>query len=314
MIGTDPRRVYDVQVVSVTDGDDIVVRVDEPDWPEIDERQLRVRLWGIDAPEWNQPYGREAKAELERLCSSGFNLEVIERDVYRRYIGVLRFHSEGGAASKRDTVNRRMVLSGLAYWYRYYASEEEIGLRAAEVDAKQARRGVWGKPGGGMRPWELRAERSAAGEPERIEPSGLRHRLAHSQPPPSLTADSALLEKLRELELHLQKLQETDVLLVEWLQERDHGDRQEDFRKLREELQAQHLWALQQAREQLEQQHTAALKELSNSMHRDHRVVIEELRAQLLAQSDVRLAHAAAGQPPKRGLWAKLRRTLFARR
>ncbi len=314
MIGPDPRRVYDVQVVSIIDGDDIVVRVDESNWPEIDGTQLRVRLWGIDAPEWNQPYGREAKAELQRLCSGGFGLEVIDRDIYRRNIGVLSFHSANGSASKRDTVNRRMVLSGLAYWYRHYAEGETIGLQAAELEAKQARRGVWREPRGGTRPWVLRAERIAAGEPERVERFDARRRLPYPRSPTGPTANSKLLERLREIELHLQKLHETDVLLVEWLQERDHEDRQEDFRRLREELQAQHLGALQQALEQLEQQHAAALKELSNSMNRDHRAAIEELRMQLVAQSDVRLTHAAAGRPPSRGLWVKLRRVLFARR
>lgn len=123
-----------------------------------------------------------------------------------------------------------------------------------------------------------------------------------------------MLEKLREIELHLQKLQETDVLLIEWLQERDHMDRQADFRKLREELQSQHLWALQQAREQLQRQHVAALEDLSSTLHRDYRAEIEELRTQLIEQSDVRLAHADLGQPPPLSLWGKLRRALFARR
>ena len=314
MIETNPRRVYNVQVMSVIDGDDIVVQVDESNWPEIDGTPLRVRLWGIDAPEWNQPYGREAKAALQRLCSGGFGLQVRDRDIYRRYIGVLRFHSANGTASNRDTVNRRMVLSGLAYWYRQYAEGETIGLRAAELEAKQARRGVWREPGGGTRPWVLRAERSAAGEPERVERSDARQRLPYPRSSTGPTADSKLLERLREIELHLQKLHETDVLLVEWLQERDHEDRQEDFRRLREDLQAQHLGALQRALEQLEQQHAAALKELSNSMNRDHRAAMEELRMQLIAQSDVRLGHAAAGHPPSPGLWLKLRGALFAKR
>ena len=311
MIGADPRRVYDVEVVSVTDGDDLVVQVNEPGWPEIDGAYWRVRVWGIDAPEWNQPYGREAKMYLERLCSSGFSLEVIERDVYNRYVGVLRLRSVSRVASGRDTVNRRMVLSGLAYWYRHYAGEETIGLRAAEQEAKQAQRGVWSKPDGGTRPWELRAQRRTAGEPERVDSTDAHQRVPGAQSSERTAADSELLEKLRELEVHLQKLQETDVLLVEWLQERDHQDRQEDFRKLREELQAQHLSALQQAREQLEQQHTTALQELSNSMHRSHRAAIEELRMQLIAQSDVRLGHATAEQPRPRRLWARLRRALF---
>ena len=314
MIRTDPRRIYDVQVVSVTDGDDLVVRVDEPGWPEIDGAHWRVRVWGIDAPEWNQPYGREAKAELERLCSNGFSLEVIEQDFYHRYVGVLRFHSANSATSKRDTVNRRMVLSGLAYWYRHYAEEETIGLRAAEQEARQARRGVWSESGGGTRPWELRARRSAVGEPERVTPIDAHRRVPEAESSERAAAGSELLEKLRELEVHLQKLQETDVLLVEWLQERDHQDRQEDFRKLREELQAQHLSALQQAREQLEQQHATALRELSNSMHLSHRAVVDELRTQLIAQSDVRLAQAGAMQPHPRRLWTRLRRALFFRR
>lgn len=313
MIETDPRRVYNVQVVSITDGDDLVVRVDEPNWPEVDDTRLRVRLWGIDAPEWNQPYGRDAQAELERLCSGSevFGLQVVERDAYRRYVGILRLHPGNVATSKGDTVNRRMVASGLAYWYRHYAEGETIGLRTAEADAKRARRGVWSDQEGGVRPWVLRAQRGAAGEPERLD---LPARTAHPQSAASIGADTEMLEKLREIELHLQKLQETDVLLIEWLQERDHMDRQADFRKLREELQSQHLWALQQAREQLQRQHVAALEDLSSALHRDYRAEIEELRTQLIEQSDVRLAHADLRQPPPLSLWGKLRRALFAKR
>lgn len=313
MIETDPRRVYNVQVVSITDGDDLVVRVDEPNWPEVDDTRLRVRLWGIDAPEWNQPYGRDAQAELERLCSGSevFGLQVVERDAYRRYVGILRLHPGNVATSKGDTVNRRMVASGLAYWYRHYAEGETIGLRTAEADAKRARRGVWSDQEGGVRPWVLRAQRAAADEPERLD---LPARTAHPQSAASIGADTEMLEKLREIELHLQKLQETDVLLIEWLQERDHMDRQADFRKLREELQSQHLWALQQAREQLQRQHVAALEDLSSALHRDYRAEIEELRTQLIEQSDVRLAHADLRQPPPLSLWGKLRRALFAKR
>lgn len=234
-------------------------------------------------------------------------MEVVTRDYYQRYICILRLHSDNSAARKRDTINRQMVLSGLAYWYRRYAEGESIGLRAAELEAKQAQRGVWTQSGGGMRPWDYRADRSASDQSAQIGSPNPQQR-GRQQASASSDEVFELLERLRGLEQHLRKLQETDELLLGWLQDSNHQNRQDDFRRLREELQAQHLRALQHTREQIEQQQAAALNELNSSIHRGQRTVIDELRAQLIAQSDVRLAHAAA--PPALSLWAKLRRAL----
>ena len=145
---------FPVQVVSVQDGDSLIVRP-----LDRNSEALRVRVYGIDAPEHDQDFGREATERLSRLVRRGaeFILEPKDTDRYGRLVGVLYFNSSGQSHS----VNRILVEEGLARWYSQYGGRE-LGLEQAERNARRARRGLWGA-GRQVAPWDhRRAQRQAA--------------------------------------------------------------------------------------------------------------------------------------------------------
>ena len=145
---------FPVRVVSVQDGDSLTVRP-----LDRNSEVLRIRLYGIDAPEHDQDFGGEARDRLSSLVRgrAEFTLEPKDTDRYGRLVGVLYFRSSGQSHS----VNRILVEEGLAWWYSRYGGRE-LGLEQAERNARRARRGLWGA-GKQFAPWDhRRAQRQTA--------------------------------------------------------------------------------------------------------------------------------------------------------
>jgi micrococcal nuclease len=139
------------RVVAVIDGDTLTVL-------DAANRQQRVRLAGIDAPERGQPFGTKAR---ERLASLTMGKPVAVhsqgQDKYGRMIASI----EAGG----QDVGQQLVAAGLAWHYTRYS--DDAGLAAAEREARAARRGLWGdrEP---VPPWEWRASEQG----RRSQPAG----------------------------------------------------------------------------------------------------------------------------------------------
>jgi endonuclease YncB( thermonuclease family) len=133
------------RVVGVADGDTVTVL-------DPANRQHKIRLAGIDAPEKAQPFGQRSKASLSNMV---FGRQVIaecgKMDRYRRE--VCKIIVNGVDA------NLEQVKAGMAWWYRKYAKEQQAEDRAAyekaEAEAQAGRRGLWSDPKP-MPPWEWR--------------------------------------------------------------------------------------------------------------------------------------------------------------
>jgi endonuclease YncB( thermonuclease family) len=128
------------KVVGVSDGDSLTLLVQG-------NRQIKVRLEGIDAPETGQEFSRNSKEGLSRLVfGREISLRVTGNDRYERTLGVV--FVEGVNA------NLALVRQGLAWHYKKYSDDHE--LAQAEVDARAARSGLWAgfDP---IPPWEYRA-------------------------------------------------------------------------------------------------------------------------------------------------------------
>jgi endonuclease YncB( thermonuclease family) len=100
---------YDLsgRVVKVTDGETITLL-------DANQMQHKVRLYGIDTPEYKQPYSSAATKTLAGLVDGdGVGVEVKETDGYGRAVGVVH---KGNV-----NVNLEMVKSGYAWWYKQYA-------------------------------------------------------------------------------------------------------------------------------------------------------------------------------------------------
>lgn len=100
-------------------------------------QRVRVRLLGIDAPELDQPRGREARAALAAKLAGGVvRVEGDARDQHGRLLGTLRLDD-------RD-LNREMVAEGWAWAFTGFAEDDD--LIAAESAARRDRRGLWADP------------------------------------------------------------------------------------------------------------------------------------------------------------------------
>ena len=112
------------KVVSIHDGDTITILQDK--------QQIKVRLFGIDAPELKQPYGKKSKQFLSNLIA-GKNVEVDEngKDRYKRTIGTV--YLDGA------DINAQMVANGYAWAYRKFSKK----YTAHESKAKSQKLGLW---------------------------------------------------------------------------------------------------------------------------------------------------------------------------
>ncbi|CAL9128811.1 unnamed protein product [Musa acuminata var. zebrina] len=124
-----------------------------PNGDEILARKYRIRLRGIDAPESEMPYGKEAKAELLKLVEG----KPLKIHVY----GVDRYgRSVGDVHCGRIFVQERMLKGGFAWHYATYDKRPEFARWQKE--ARAARRGLWASSHP-EKPWEWRKKMRNAG-------------------------------------------------------------------------------------------------------------------------------------------------------
>jgi endonuclease YncB( thermonuclease family) len=133
------------KVVRVADGDTITVL-------DPGNKQHKIRLMGIDAPEKGQAFGNVSRESLASMVA-GRNVVVEwhKRDRYGRLVGQV--------FSDSHDVGLVQIERGLAWHYKAYAREQRPEdareYAQAEVDAKVARRGLWADLGP-VAPWEWR--------------------------------------------------------------------------------------------------------------------------------------------------------------
>ena len=139
------------QVVRVSDGDTIVVTNNQ--------REERIRLCGIDAPEIahdgnpGQPLGDASKAYLQHLINQG-NGQVaivpIERDRYGRIV------AEVFTPDPERFLQQDLLTAGMAYVYPQYIDScpNAQAMQQAEAIAQQQHLGVWNN--NHQRPWDYR--------------------------------------------------------------------------------------------------------------------------------------------------------------
>jgi endonuclease YncB( thermonuclease family) len=141
-------RIIEGMVKAVYDGDTVLLTTRE-------ESRLKVRLYGIDAPETKkpdkpgQPYGDVSKRTLMfKIMGRRVTAEIVDIDQYKRAVAVIRY--EG-----RD-INREMVADGMAWAYRQYLhAPYESEYITSETRARSRRVGLW-QDSNPQPPWEFR--------------------------------------------------------------------------------------------------------------------------------------------------------------
>jgi endonuclease YncB( thermonuclease family) len=142
------------KVVAVADGDTLTVLVEQ--------KTVRVRVTGIDAPEKGQSFGQASKRGLSE-CAFGQQIEVAwrKKDRYGRTVGkVMAGNVDCGL---------RQVEQGLAWHYKAYAKEQAVSDRDAYGEAERAARagrvGLW-SDAAPVAPWEYRHLRHTPVDPQ----------------------------------------------------------------------------------------------------------------------------------------------------
>ncbi len=158
-IASAQAEVIDGRVNKVIDGDTL-------DVVSMDNKRLRVRLGGIDAPETDQPFGRISGRNLRYLAlRRPITVRSYKLDTNGRTVGQAWVAAPAACPDAKATCERTLDLGaaqlrvGLAWHYKHYESEQNTETRTRYADEEQkarARRvGLWSsrRP---VPPWEWR--------------------------------------------------------------------------------------------------------------------------------------------------------------
>ena len=127
------------RVVGVHDGDTVTLLM-------AGNRQIKVRLAQIDAPELDQAFGQQSKQSLSAMVfNKTINVEKETMDKYGRTVGTL-FINDLDA-------NKEQIKLGMGWVYRKYLRDQSLLL--IEEAARQAKVGLWADANP-MAPWDYR--------------------------------------------------------------------------------------------------------------------------------------------------------------
>lgn len=129
---------YAQKVVAIADGDTLTVL--------LDQRQVKIRLANIDAPEKAQPFGQRSKESLSELCfRKDASYQVQDIDRYGRTVAVV--------TCAGIEANKAQVERGMAWVYPKY--NKDPSLPDMQEAARAAGAGLWRDPAP-IPPWDFR--------------------------------------------------------------------------------------------------------------------------------------------------------------
>ncbi|MDX1960871.1 MAG: thermonuclease family protein [Leptospiraceae bacterium] len=114
------------KVVSVHDGDTVRILVEN--------KQVKVRLFGIDAPETNQAFGTKSKEALKSLVhKKQVTVDHKGKDQFGRTLGVIFLEGKD--------INLEMLKLGMVWVYKIHRKKGPY--LSAEEEAKKNSIGLW---------------------------------------------------------------------------------------------------------------------------------------------------------------------------
>ncbi len=114
------------KVVSVYDGDTLTALVKNS--------RVKVRLYGIDAPEAKQKGGEASARFARKVClDKTATIEIKSTDKYGRKVGVVT------CGSDETSLNRQLVANGHAWAYTQYSKIYKLD----ELNARRKKVGLW---------------------------------------------------------------------------------------------------------------------------------------------------------------------------
>lgn len=125
-----PVQAWEGKVVHVADGDSATLK--DPDGKEV-----RVRFYGIDCPEYFQDYGQKARDfTVRRIMGRTVRFERIDTDKDGRLVGLVRIDG--------DSLNEELLENGLAWYYGWFCRKSFCPRwEGMEQRARKKRMGLW---------------------------------------------------------------------------------------------------------------------------------------------------------------------------
>ncbi|WP_051553946.1 thermonuclease family protein [Desulfobulbus elongatus] len=129
------------KIIGIVDGDSLKAT--------IEGKLVEIRLYGIDAPETDQPGGKQATRAVQRLIAGGdITIRPMDRDRYGRTVAMVY--------AGEKSVNEAMIGEGWSWVYTKYCEESFCAAwKNSEAAAKNARIGIW-QESNIIPPWEWR--------------------------------------------------------------------------------------------------------------------------------------------------------------
>lgn len=114
-----------IKIIKIYDGDTITALTSQ-------KEKIKIRLYGIDAPELKQPFGKASKRHLIDLISNkSLNINEKGKDKYGRTLAIL-YNGD-------QDINAQMVIDGYAWAYDKFSKD----YVAFQQNAQALKKGLW---------------------------------------------------------------------------------------------------------------------------------------------------------------------------
>lgn len=122
---------FKAKVIKVIDGDSIQVAKGK--------EVIEIRLYGIDCPEYNQPFARKSTLFTQTLTlGRSVRVEPVDRDRYGRVVAIV--------GCGKLIVNEQLIKEGFAWIYPQYCKRRVCReWKKMELKARTRRVGIWAK-------------------------------------------------------------------------------------------------------------------------------------------------------------------------
>jgi micrococcal nuclease len=113
--------------ISISDGDTFTLLTE-------DKQQIKIRLHGIDAPEYNQPFSKVSRQYLsDWVYRKTVSVQQTDIDRYGRVVGIVTVEGVH--------VNEAMLKAGLAWHFKRY--DKNPNWAELESEARKNKAGLW---------------------------------------------------------------------------------------------------------------------------------------------------------------------------
>ena len=130
------------KVIKVADGDTFTILTDQ-------KEQIRIRLYGIDAPERKQDFGTKSRNFVDELVyNKVVKVENRGIDRYKKVLGVVWIDNAN--------LNELLLKNGLAWHYHYFYKSKRYA--ELEQQARKNRINIWSLKNP-IAPWEFRKQK-----------------------------------------------------------------------------------------------------------------------------------------------------------